>query len=108
MCKDGIISAYDSRKYFMVQNTENGQKIFAKGLSDGANRNAGSGELYVTSSFVDAFVSFLDEFHDYVDHIRTIGSNAGNADAMQSKIEGIKNSLVDASGNRITDIIASS
>lgn len=108
MCKDGIISAYDSRKYFMVQNTENGQKIFAKGLSDGANRNAGSGELYVTSSFVDAFVSFLDEFYLYVDHVRTIGSNAGNADTMQKKIEGIKNTLVDASGNRITDIIASS
>lgn len=105
---DGVVAAYNLDTFFKVQNTSNGQKIFAKGLSDGANRNAGSGELYVTSSFVDAFVSFLDEFHDYVDHVRTIGSNAGNADAMQNKIEGIKNTLVDASGNRITDIIASS
>lgn len=108
ICKDGFISAYDITKYFMVQNTESGQKIYAKGLSDGADRMAGSGELYVTSSFVDAFVSFLDEFHAYVEHVRTIGSNAGNADAMQDKIEKIKNTLVDASGSRITDIIASS
>ena len=105
---DGVMSAYDNKNFFIVKNTSNGQKIFAKGLSNGADRKAGSGELYVTSSFVDAFVSFLDEFYSYVDHVRTIGSNAGNADAMQTKINGIKNTLVDASGNRITDIIASS
>lgn len=105
---DGVMSAYDNKNFFIVKNTSNGQKIYAKGLSNGADREAGSGELYVTSGFVDAFVSFLDEFYAYVDHVRTIGSNDGNADTMQEKITGIKNTLVDASGNRITDIIASS
>ena len=108
LANDGMFSHKNSSQYFKIINSGERQKIYAKGLSDGADREAGSGELYVTSSFVDAFVSFLDEFHAYVDHVRTIGSNAGNADAMQKKIEGIKNTLIDASGNRITDIIASS
>jgi hypothetical protein len=101
LCKKG-------EKMFKVQYTPDDLKIYAKGLSDGSDRTAGSGELYVTSSFVDAFVNFLDEFYLYVNHVRTIGSNAGNADDMQDKIKKIKNTLIDASGNRITDIIASS
>lgn len=108
MGKDGFLCRNNSNMFKVLNQADGKQKIFAKGLSDGSDRVAGSGELYVTSSFVDAFVSFLDEFYLYVDHVRTIGSNAGNADTMQDKIEEIKNTLVDASGNRITDIIASS
>jgi hypothetical protein len=108
LANDGVFSHKNSSQYFKIINSGERQKIYAKGLSDGADRTAGSGELYVTSSFVDAFVSFLDEFHSYVEMVRTIGGNKENSNNMQSKIKTIKNTLVDASGNRITDIIASS
>lgn len=105
--KDGLVSIHGS-SMFKVQNTVEGQKIYAKGLSDGSDRVVGSGELYVTSSFVDAFVSFLDEFYSYVEMVRTIGGNNDNANNMQDKIKTIKETLKDSSGNRITNIIASS
>jgi hypothetical protein len=56
---DGVLSMYNANHYFMVQNTESEQKIYAKGLGNGANRTPGSGELYVTSSFVDAIYALM-------------------------------------------------
>lgn len=102
ICKDGIISAYDSRKYFMVQNTSNGQKIFAKGLSDGADRTAGSGELYVSSDFINAFKDLCAALKEFFPKARTIGANKTNADICTEKVVAIEKEL------SITSLIANS
>lgn len=85
IANDGILSYYDSTKYFKVQNTDNGQKIYAKGLSK-TKGTSGSGELYVSSSFIEAFKDFLTYFkNDWVPDVRSIGSNVDKANSMISK-----------------------
>lgn len=74
ICQDGFISAYDATKYFMVQNTSEGQKIYAKGLSQ-AKGTQGSGELYVTSDFIEAFKSFVTKAKELFAAARYVGSN---------------------------------
>ncbi len=96
ICADGIISAYDIEKYFMVQNTDNGQKIYAKGLST-TKGTSGSGELYVSSSFIEAFKSFLDYMKVWVEDVRSVGSNAEKAEKMKGWCDTVKTNLNDSS-----------
>lgn len=77
-------------------NSGSTQKIYAKGLSQ-AKGKPGSGELYVSDSFITAFNDFLTEFAEYVANVRTAGNNAANADAMIGKTNTIKDALTDTS-----------
>ena len=96
ICKDGFLSAYDADHYFMVKNSALRQNIYAKGLSDKKGGD-GSGELYVSSDFINAFSDFLDKMYAYVEDVRTIGGNKENADAMQSAITSVKAQLTETS-----------
>ena len=98
---DGLITAYDSSKYFMVQNTSTGQKIYAKGLAT-AKGTAGSGELYVSQGFIDAFKALCDALNQFFPKVRTVGGNETNALECVKKVTAVKN-MLDA-----TSIIANS
>ena len=98
---DGLITAYDSSKYFMVQNTSTGQKIYAKGLAT-TKGTSGSGELYVSQSFIDAFKALCDELNEFFPKVRMVGNNNTNADECVKKVTAVRN-MLDA-----TSIIANS
>ena len=102
ICKDGIISAYDSRRYFMVQNTSNGQKIYAKGLSDGTDREEGSGELYNSNALLNVFGEFLTELDSVFSDVQFVGSNKEYAKNISTKIDNLKKKITE------TALIASS
>lgn len=97
MCKDGIISAYDSRKYFMVQNTEDGQKIFAKGLQATKPNSTGNGELYVSDYLNDGLVKALyDGFSaisEVLEKCRYEGSNANAQENAKNACTNIRTQL---------------
>lgn len=96
ICKDGLLSAYDSDHYFMVKNSASRQNIYAKGLSNKKGSD-GSGELYVSSDFIAAFSNFLDTMSEYVQGVRTVGINVANAEDMIAKISSIKAQLTETS-----------
>lgn len=93
---DGFATVYDSGHYFMVRNNSNGQQIFAKGLST-TKGTSGSGELYVSSSFIEAFKSFLDYMKIWVEDVRSVGSNAEKAEKMKGWCDTVKTNLNDSS-----------
>ena len=101
IAKDGILSYYDSSKFFKVQNTSTGQQIYAKGLGT-TKGTSGSGELYVSKNFVDAFKALCDELNKFFQKVRTVGNNSTNADECVKKVTAVKN-MLDA-----TSIIANS
>ncbi len=96
ICTDGLISAFNSESYFMIQNTSSGQKIYAKGLST-TKGTSGSGELYISSSFIDAFKSFLDYMKIWVEDVRSVGSNTEKAEKMKEWCDTVKTNLNDSS-----------
>lgn len=96
ICKDGFLSAFDANHYFMVKNSNSGQEIYARGLSDKKGTD-GTGKLYTSSDFINAFSDFLDKMYAYVEDVRTIGGNKDNADAMQSAISSVKAQLTETS-----------
>lgn len=98
---DGIYCKGTNGQSFKVQNTASGQKIYAKGLSN-TKGTTGDGSLYVSGNFINAFKEFLTEFYDWVEDVRTLGSNKENADAMQKKCTNVLSKLTD------TSLIASS
>lgn len=98
---DGFATVYDSGHYFMVRNNSNGQQIFAKGLST-TKGTSGSGELYVSKDFIDAFKALCDELNAFFPSVRTVGNNSTNADKCIEKVTNVKNKI-DA-----TSIIANS
>lgn len=97
IAKDGLLSYYNQNKFFKVQNTDTGQKIYAKGLST-AKGTAGSGELYVSQSFINAFKDFLTYFkNEWVPDVRSVGSNAEKANNMINKANSVLNMINDTS-----------
>ena len=96
ICQDGFLSAFDANHYFMVKNSTSGQEIYARGLSDKKGTD-GTGKLYTSSDFINAFSDFLDKMYAYVESVRTIGGNKANADAMQSAISSVKAQLTETS-----------
>lgn len=94
---DGFATVYDSGHYFMVRNNSNGQQIFAKGLST-TKGTSGSGELYISSSFIEAFKDFLTYFkNDWVPDVRSIGSNKDKADNMIAKSDEVLTKISETS-----------
>ncbi|MGN0236005.1 MAG: hypothetical protein ACI4BD_06840 [Paludibacteraceae bacterium] len=85
--KDGLISM-QSDKYFMIDNSGDSQKIYAKSLST-TKGIAGSGDLYVSQSFIDAFKALCDELNEFFPSVRSIGDNATNADNCITKIKAV-------------------
>lgn len=98
---DGVLSAYDDSKYFMVQNTDKGQKIFAKGLNTERGTD-GSGELYVTSDFINAFTSLCNTLKAAFDDVRFEGNNGDHSTAIATALQDV----IDELG--VTSIIANS
>lgn len=97
ICTDGLISAFNSESYFMIQNTSSGQKIYAKGLST-TKGTSGSGELYVSSSFIEAFKDFINYFkNEWVPDVRSIGSNVDKANNMITKANEVLNKISETS-----------
>ena len=94
---DGVLSIYSAKQFFKVQNTESGQKIYAKGLSDGADRTEGSGELYVSSDFIKAFKEFLTYMKTWVEDVRSIGSNEEKAETMKGYCDAVMAKLTETS-----------
>ena len=70
---DGLISLVSNSKYFMVDNSGSTQKIFAKGLSQ-SQGTPGSGELYVTSDFIDAFKAFVTKAKELFAKAKYVGT----------------------------------
>ena len=93
---DGIYCKGINGQSFKVQNTANGQKIYAKGLSN-TKGTTGDGSLYVSGNFINAFKEFLTEFNKWVEDVRMLGSNAEKAEAMQKKCTNVLNKLTDTS-----------
>lgn len=89
---DGILSKSSDKQFFKVKNAANGQKIFAKGLST-KKGTAGSGELYVSSDFIDAFKQLCDALNEFFPMARTIGNNSTNADKCIEKVKAVKEKL---------------
>ncbi len=102
---DGLLCAADSEHYsehyFKVQNTDNGQKIYARGLAT-TKGTADSGELYVSSNFIEAFKEFLSYMKTWVEDVRSVGSNKDKADTMKGHCDTVISKLTD------TSLIASS
>lgn len=96
ICKDGFLSAYDANHYFMVKNSTSGQDIYARGLSN-KKGDDGTGKLYTSSDFIEAFSNFLDTMSEYVKGVRTVGVNVANADDMIAKISEVKSQLTETS-----------
>ena len=86
----------------MVQNTSEGQKIYAKGLSDGTGREVGSGELYSSNDFLNAFKSFVDTLKLELSTVRYEGKNETHQQAIAAACDTLSNSITE------TSIIASS
>ena len=89
---DGVVAAYNLDTFFKVQNTSDGQKIFAKGLSQ-AKGTPGSGELYVTSDFIDAFKAFVTKAKELFAAARYVGSNGEYSDNANTACDNILNEL---------------
>ena len=93
---DGFATVYDGSKYFMVKNTESGQKIFAKGLS-ATKGNNGSGELYVSNTTnVGLLKTLKDAFQkisDVLNIARYEGNNAATQEAATKAITNVINEL---------------
>ncbi len=101
ICKNGLVSANDAEHYFKVQNTDDGQKIYARGLAP-EKGTADSGELYVSSNFIEAFKDLCNALKELFPLLRTVGNNETNADVCTQKVETLLNNLED------TNLIASS
>ena len=84
-----------------MQNTDNGQKIYARGLAT-TKGTADSGELYVSSNFIEAFKEFLSHMKTWVADVRSVGSNKDKADTMIEHCDAVISNLTD------TSLIASS
>lgn len=93
---DGVMSAYDNKNFFVVKNTSNGQKIYAKGLS-ATKGTAGSGELYISNSSNAGLVKTLKESFEtlktFFNTIRYEGSNKTAREAASSAIDSITSAL---------------
>jgi hypothetical protein len=88
---------------FKVLNQADGkQKIFAKGLSDGSDRTAGSGELYVSKDFIDAFKNLCTVLKVAFNDVRFVGSNKDYANDIANALQEVQDKL------DITSIIANS
>lgn len=93
---DGLVSLVGHKTYFMVDNSGSTQKIYAKGLSQ-TKGEAGSGELYVSDSFITAFKDFLEYMQTWVADVRSIGSNETKANTMIKHCETVMSQLTDTS-----------
>ena len=98
---DGIVVAQNGGRFFMVDNSGSSQKIYAKGLAT-TKGTSGSGELYVSQSFIDAFKALCDELNKFFPKVRMVGNNETNALECQKKVTAVRN-MLDA-----TSIIANS
>ena len=52
--------------------------------------DAGSGELYVSKDFIDAFKDLCTTLKEFFPKARTIGNNSTNADECVKKVKAIK------------------
>ena len=93
---NGLVSSFDDRHMFAVINSADGQKIYAKGLST-AKGTAGSGELYVSQSFINAFKDFLDYMKIWVNDVRSVGSNYDKAEEVKAWCDKVKSAINDSS-----------
>ena len=98
---NGIVVAQNGGRFFMVDNSGSSQKIYAKGLAT-TKGTSGSGELYVSQSFIDAFKALCDELNKFFPKVRMVGNNETNALECQEKVTAVRN-MLDA-----TSIIANS
>ena len=98
---NGIVVAQNGGRFFMVDNSGSSQKIYAKGLAT-TKGTSGSGELYVSQSFIDAFKALCDELNKFFPKVRMVGNNETNALECQKKVTAVRN-MLDA-----TSIIANS
>ena len=93
---DGVMSAYDNKNFFIVKNTSNGQKIYAKGLST-TKGTAGSGELYVSKASNEGLVkSLYDGFgaiSEVLQYCRYEGNNASAQKNAKTACDNIRNAL---------------
>ena len=93
---DGVISAQGAETYFMVQNTSNGQKICARGLS-ATKGTDGSGELYISNSNNEGLIKTLkDSFSTLKTFFNTIkydGSDKTAREAASAAIDNITSAL---------------
>ena len=102
---DGILCCRQDKnqkkQFFKVQNTANGQKIYAKGLSN-TKGTTGDGSLYVSGNFIEAFKELCEELKTFFPKVRTVGKNETNADECTKKVQKVLDGLTD------TNLIASS
>lgn len=88
---DGLLTE-KALQSFKVDNSGTAQKIFAKGLSN-RKGTAGSGELYVSDSFLNNFKDFLDELNSIFEDVRFVGNNKEYALNIAAKISTLKASI---------------
>ena len=93
---DGFATIYDSSKYFMIQNTSNGQQIYAKGLKK-TKGTSGSGELYVSNTSNEGLLKTLKDAFEKISSVLNIakyeGSNAATQEAATTAITNVINEL---------------
>ena len=93
---NGLISVAENGKMFAVINEETTQRIYAKGLATKPQKT-GSGELYVSSSFIEAFKSLCDTLSKAFDDVRFQGSNKDHAGDIIDALNSVKNKLSETS-----------
>ena len=96
ICANGMMTKFNNDTLFKVVNSDNGQKIFAKGLSN-KKGDSGSGELYVSEDFIEAFKDFLSYMKIWVADVRSVGSNHDKADTMIAKCNEVYNKITETS-----------
>lgn len=85
----------------MVKNDSSGQKIYAKGLST-TKGTSGSGELYVSHDFIEAFKGLCDTLTIAFEDVRFVRNNTDHSDAIVAALNNVNSKL------SITSIIANS
>lgn len=101
IAKNGILSHYDSSHFFKVQNTSDGQEIYAKGLGT-TKDTANSGKLYVSQDFINAFKNLCSTLYTAFGDVRFVGNNKDHTSDIQTALNNVKMTL------DTTSIIASS
>lgn len=101
ICEDGFISAKSKDKFFVIDNSDSTQKIYAKGLAT-TKGTSGSGELYVSKDFIDAFKDLCSTLYTAFGDVRFVGSNKDHTSDIQTALNNVKSKL------DVTSIMASS
>ncbi len=89
-------TANDAEHYFKVQNTDNGQKIYARGLAP-EKGTADSGELYVSSNFIEAFKALCNTLATAFQDVRFQGNNKDHSADIVSALNNVVSKLNDTS-----------